>query len=346
MSRMKSALLVAVGVTALQALLVPLFAEPAAKTAPRDLPVVVAGPAAGAQALAAQLKSARPGAFQISTVGDGPSADTALRERRAYAAFVLDATGVSLHVASAASPTTAILLEQAAAGIAPAVRVLDVVPTAPADPRGSGFAAGLLPLVMTSVLAGALLYLLVLVPARRAEEESGAGRRAGVPGALAGLLGYALLAGAAGALVLRGWLGILGGGYLPDAAVIALFALAASAGVAGLAALAGRAGLGLGVLLVFLAGNSLSGAASAPQLLPQPWGQVGQWLPPGAGATLLRSVAYFSGHGGFRALWVLGAWAVAGLVLVALAPSRAASGRPPAPSADTRPRPQPAAHLG
>src|SRR2546430_1229308 len=82
---------------------------------------------------------------------------------------------------------------------------------------------------------------------------------------LAGLLGYGLLAGAGTALVLRDCLGVLGGDYLPVAAVIALLALAVSAGVAGLGRLLGRAGLGLGALVAFLAGNALSAAGSAPQ---------------------------------------------------------------------------------
>ncbi|WP_216592686.1 hypothetical protein [Verrucosispora sioxanthis] len=50
-TRNRSPLLLAVLVAALavigQALLVPLFAAPAANLAPRDLPVAVAGPAAG-----------------------------------------------------------------------------------------------------------------------------------------------------------------------------------------------------------------------------------------------------------------------------------------------------------
>ena len=77
-----------------------------------------------------------------------------------------------------------------------------------------------------------------------------------------------------------------------------------------------RAGLALGAIVVFLVGNALSGVASAPELLPQPWGEVGQWLPIGAGGTLLRSVAYFDGNGGLVAAGVLGAYALVGLVLV------------------------------
>jgi hypothetical protein len=78
-------------------------------------------------------------------------------------------------------------------------------------------------------------------------------------------------------------------------------------------ALLDAGGVVLAALAVFLLGNPLSGLTSAPELLPQPWGAVGQFLPPGAGGTLLRSVAFFDGAGAAAAGWVLGAWAGAEL---------------------------------
>jgi hypothetical protein len=74
----------------------------------------------------------------------------------------------------------------------------------------------------------------------------------------------------------------------------------------------------LGAVLLFLLGNPISAVASAPELLPEPWGAIGQLLPPGAGATLLRSTAFFDGAGGTVPAVVLASWAAAGLVLVAL----------------------------
>jgi hypothetical protein len=69
-------------------------------------------------------------------------------------------------------------------------------------------------------------------------------------------------------------------------------------------------------LVVFMVGNPLSGVSAAPELLPQPWGAVGQWLPIGAGGTLLRSAAYFDWAGSAHAIWVLTGWALVGLVLI------------------------------
>ncbi|AVT34403.1 hypothetical protein C6361_12465 [Plantactinospora sp. BC1] len=298
------AVLLAVAVVLLQSLLVPLFAGPAANLEPRDLPVVVAGPAPAADRLVGQLDAAAPGAFDVTRLPDGAAAERALRDREAYAAFVLGPDGATLHTASAASPTVAALLTQAAgefSGGQP-VRVVDVVPADPDDPRGAGFAAGFLPLGLTGMLFGALLVLLV------------GGRLA----RLAGLVGFGLLVGVAGPLVLQGWLGLLPGDAVTVGATLGLVGLATAATVAGLGALLGRPGIGLGAILVFLVGNPLSAVGAAPELLPQPWGEVGQWLPIGAGGTLLRSAAFFDGAGATTPLLVLAAYAAAGLLLVAL----------------------------
>ncbi len=81
-------------------------------------------------------------------------------------------------------------------------------------------------------------------------------------------------------------------------------------------------GLAVGALLALLLGNPLSGLSSAPEMLPSGWGTVGQWLPQGATATLLRSAAFFGGAGATTAIAVLSCWTVAGIALVALAAVR------------------------
>jgi hypothetical protein len=309
------ALLVAAAVVGLQALLVALFAAPAANLEPRDVPVVVAGPDPAAARFAGELESARPGAFDVTVLADQAAADAALRDHEAYAAFVLGASGPTLRTASAASPSVAAALTEAASQFAGRpVPVVDVVPTDPDDPHGAGFASGFLPLTMTSLVAGTLLAFLV--------------RRRGAR--VLGLVAYAAFAGAVGATVLQSWLGVLPGDFLANAAAIGLFALAASGIVTGLTTALGAAGLGLGTLLVFLVGNPLSGVAAAPELLPRPWGEVGQWLPAGAGGTLLRSVAYFDGAGGGRPVWVLTGYAVLGLALALFGRARIG----PAPAAE------------
>jgi hypothetical protein len=63
-------------------------------------------------------------------------------------------------------------------------------------------------------------------------------------------------------------------------------------------------------------GNPFSAVTSAPQLLPTAVGHIGQWLPPGAGANLLRSTAYFNGNGAAGHLSVLIIWSVLGLAAI------------------------------
>jgi hypothetical protein len=300
--------LIAIAVVAGQALLIPLFAAPAANLAPRDLPIAVAGP----PQLVAQLEAAHPGAFEVTTVADAAAADSKIKDRQVYGAILVTAAGPEVHVASAASPTVAQLLTQAAAGLGQApptdgpglgsgiVPVRDVVPVDPDDPRGAAFGAGFLPLAITSLLAGVLVFF--FVPRRSAR--------------LVALTTFAALAGVAGAAVQIGWLGILPGDYWAVAGSLALLTLAISAAMTGIAALVGREGLALGAVVMFLVGNALSGIAAAPELLPQPWGAVGQWLPIGAGGTLVRSVAYFGGSGAGFAATVLSAYAIGGLFLI------------------------------
>jgi hypothetical protein len=75
-------------------------------------------------------------------------------------------------------------------------------------------------------------------------------------------------------------------------------------------------GIALGAVIAFALGNPFAGATSAPELLPRPWGTIGQWLPPGAGATLLRAVEYFHGARAGGPWGVLAAWAGGGIALI------------------------------
>jgi hypothetical protein len=293
--------IIAIGVVLLQALLMLWFAWPAKNTAPRDVPVLVAGPAPAAASLAGKLGA--ESSLKVTTVPDAAAADAALRDRAAYAAFVVGPAGVTLHVASAASPTVALLLTQAAQqlGNGATVPVADVVASPVDDPRGAGFASAFLPLLLTSIAAGIALLFVVRSHAVR----------------LIGVIAFAALAGLLASGVMHG-LGLLAGSYWSAAGAIALLTLAMSATVSGLGALLGNPGIGLGVLLVFVLGNPISGLASAPELLPKPWGAIGQYLPPGAGSTLLRGASFFDWAGTGVALWVLLAWGGVGLGLTAV----------------------------
>lgn len=284
------------------------FAWPASRTAPRDLPVAVAGPAAAAQPFQQKLEQ-REGAFEVHRYADEAAARDAVEDRSVYGAVVATPQGPKLLTASAGGPLVAQLLQQAMTEHAPeGTRVLteDVVPTSPDDPRGAVLGASVLPLGLAGVAAGGVVTLIGL-----------RGRRA----ALA-LIGSAVLVGVVGAALTHSWLGALNGNWWAEAGTLALSTLAVSAAVAGIAALVGTAGIGIGALVVVLLGNPFSGMSSAPELLPEPVGAIGQWLPPGAMGSLVRSVSFFDAAAAARPALVLSAWAVLGLAAVLLGARR------------------------
>ncbi|MBT2676941.1 ABC transporter permease [Streptomyces sp. ISL-14] len=296
---------VVVLVPALAALALWAFAWPAARTAPRDLPLGVAGPTAATAQVEKQLAS-REGAFEIHRYADGAAARDAIEDRTVYGAVVVTPQGPELLTASAASPMVAQLLQQAVAQQAAAqgtgIRTVDVVPAPETDPRGAALNASVLPLALAGIAAGAAVTLLGLRGVR----------------AVSALVGAAALIGVTAAALAHSWLEVLSGNWWTEAGVFALSTLAVSAAVAGLAALIGTAGVGISAGVVMLLGNPFSGAPSAPQLLPEPAGAIGQWLPPGAGTTLLRSVSFFDGAAATGPALTLTWWAALGLGAVLL----------------------------
>ncbi|MFE0256550.1 ABC transporter permease [Streptomyces sp. NPDC059010] len=296
---------VVVLVPVLAALALWAFAWPAARTAPRDLPLGVAGPAAATAQVERQLAQ-RDGAFEIHRYADEAAARDAIEDRTVYGAVVVTPQGPELLTASAASPTVAQMLQQAVARQAAAegteVRTVDVVPAPESDPRGAALTASVLPLALAGMAAGAAVTLLGLRGARAATA----------------LVGAAALIGVTTAALAHSWLGVVAGDWWAEAAVFALSTLAVSAAVAGLAALIGTAGVGITAGVMMLFGNPFSGASSAPQMLPEPAGTIGQWLPPGAGATLLRSVSFFDGAAAAGPALILTWWAALGLGAVLL----------------------------
>ncbi|MEU6377280.1 ABC transporter permease [Streptomyces sp. NPDC046909] len=276
------------------------FAWPAARTAPRDLPLGVAGPAAATARMEKEL-ARHEGAFEIHHYADEAAARDAIENRTVYGAVVATTQGPELLTASAASPVVAQLLQQAVAQNAQ-VKTVDVVAAPATDPRGAALSASVLPLALAGMAAGAVVTLSGLRGSR----------------AVTALLGASALVGVAAAGIGDSWLGILTGNWWAEAGVFGLTTLAVSGAVAGLAALLGTAGVGITAGVIMLFGNPFSGAASAPRMLPEPVGTIGQWLPPGAGATLTRSVAYFDGAAATGPALTLTWWAALGLGAVLL----------------------------
>jgi hypothetical protein len=309
------ALLRAAGIVAVLAVAIAIvaiaFALPAARSKPHDVPIGAAGPQAASGQVADLLERNAPGAFEITYYpGEGALRD-AIRNRDVYGGVSFGPDGRTLFIATGASPAVAQLLSQVGDGIAQHAGVqlhtVDVAPPTVNDPRGAGLAASALPIT----LAG-LLPAIALVLALRREVWT---RFAAVV-VFAGVAGWTIAA------LLRFVFGSIDANFWGVAGGLALGALASGLTMLGLGSLLGRAGLAIGALLALLLGNPLSGLSSAPELLPSGWGALGQWLPQGANATLLRSTAFFAGAGATVAIVVLSCWAVVGAGLIVTAAVR------------------------
>lgn len=295
------------------AIVLTMFAWPSAKLAPRDLPVGVAGPPAVTSAVEQRL-GADAGAFEIHRYAGAAQAREAIEQREVYGAFVAEPGGMRLMTASAASAPVAQALSHAA-------READVTATshvAVDDVVAATSAGGALPAsVLPLILAGILTAVVAGAAAARRRE-------------LAGLLvAGSTLGGLAAALIIQSWLGVVDGDWAVNAGVLSLTILAVAATAAGLQSLLGHAGIVIGALLMILVGNPFSGVGTAPELLPQPVGAIGQLMPPGAGGNLLRSTGLFDGAGSGGHVAVLVTWALAGLLAVLVAGRGRAARRAP-----------------
>ncbi|MBZ2198644.1 hypothetical protein [Occultella gossypii] len=334
---LRRVLALAFAVAAVVGVLVLAFSWPAVTAAPRDVPIAAVGPAPAVVALRATADEAQPGAVELIAATDRDAAVAAIEAREVYGAVVLGEQPEVLTSSAASQATHQLLtgiagqiqdqltagavaaLQEAAAAGAPAadatlptVTVTDVVPLSAEDPRGSGLAAAMFPLVLGGLAGGIAISL-------------------GVVGALRRVVAVVAYAGAGGLLlagILQSWFGSLQGDWWVNAGVIALALGAIAAPITGLVAVLGRAGVALGAVLMMLVANPISGVAVPPEFLPWHWGAIGQWFPPGASGTLLRDVSYFPAADATAAWLALGLWAGVG-VLLSLAGHVRTAARPP-----------------
>ncbi|MFJ8593469.1 ABC transporter permease [Streptomyces sp. NPDC093598] len=310
-SGLKLAVVIAFALAVVQLVVVIAFAWPNARTAPHDVPVVLAGQSQAVAAVDDHMAKAKPGAFDTTVLEDEKAAREAILDRDAYAAIVADPAGPKVLVSSAASAAVTAAFTQIAGEIeqrsGKPVTVDDVRAAPERDPRGAAFSSSLLPLILTGLIGGILIALKVT----------------GLRNRLVAAATFAVAAGLCTTAVVHGWIGALDGDYLAEASAVGLVVFAITVTMAGLGTALGHRGTGLGVVTVLLLGNPLSGVSTAPEMLPEPWGALGQWLPPGSGASLLRSTSFFDGAGSTGPLAVLLAWASLGLTLLVVANARA-----------------------
>ena len=287
------------------------FALPAARSKPHDVPIGAAGPQAASGQVEAILERQAPGAFAVTYYPGEAALRDAILNRDVYGGFSFGQDGPAVLVATGGSPMIAQMLTQIGNGISQQtgvqLRSEDLAPPTADDSRGVGLAASALPITLAGMLPAIALMLLL-------KREVWTRFTAAV--VFAGVAGFTIAA------LLRYVFGSIDQNLLGVAAGLTLGVLAAGLTMLGLGSLFGRVGLAMGSVLALLLGNPLSGLNSAPEMLPSGWGEVGQWLPQGATATLLRSTAFFGGAGSIMPILILTCWALAGTALIIFAALR------------------------
>ncbi|GAC02576.1 hypothetical protein GONAM_56_00480 [Gordonia namibiensis NBRC 108229] len=295
-------LAVPIVVSTIAAMFVSLAVDPQ----PHDVPLGLVAPAPAASAIESALADrAGEDAFAVEQFADPAAAREAIESRDIVGAIAVGPQGITVLTAEAGSPALAQIVGGVGTGIATAqslpVTTESVVAPPATDARGTGFAAGLLPLLIAGIALGAASAIAL---AGRVWMQA----TVALVGPLVTGLGFAAV---------WSWLGVIDGRVVPVALALALMIGAISWFTAGAGALLGAPGVGIAAVLMMLISNPLSGLASSPYLLPAPWGALGQWLPTGAGGTLTRSVAYFPDAAISGPLWILLGWIAIGAILLA-----------------------------
>ena len=317
--------------TVVLAILAIAFALPAARSKPHDVPIGAAGPmAAGSgpgtpplgRGVADILEQHAPGAFTVTYYPGEAALRDAIRNRDVYGGISFGAgpnvagqaapEGRTLLIATGGSPMVAQMLTQIGNGICPADRPVRCTPrTSPRRPPTTRAAP-----------AWPRRRCRSPWPACCPRSRSCLLLKREVWTRFTAAVVFAAVAGTGIAALLRYVFGSIDQNIWGVAAGLTLGLLAAGLSMLGLGSLFGRFGLAIGALLALLLGNPLSGLSSAPEMLPTGWGTLGQWLPQGANATLLRSTAFFDGAGATTAIAVLTCWAIAGAALIVIAAVR------------------------
>lgn len=296
---------------------------------PHRVPVAITGQPQLVQQTEAAITAKSPDAIELVPVSNRSAAISSIRERDAVGAIILDPARPEVLTASAAGSGGQQVMSQLSDALqqqllrqrpssraaAPRLAVTDVVPLSQDDPTGNRLAIAGLPLALGGVLGGVLLSTALTGVTRR----------------LVGLAGYAVAAGLGLAAILGPWYDALPGSYLASAAAIALIVVGVAAVVIGLRRVFGLAGLPVAAMIFILGSVPISGITVPREFLPEPWSEIGQWFPLGAGSTLLRNLSYFPDAPTLGDWLVPTIWTGIGIALMLLPLPRAL----PSPAAGT-----------
>lgn len=280
--------------------------------APRDLPIGIVGPDAQRTALTTSLEA--EGAFTTTTYTSMTDLTEAIEKRTVAGGFEITPRGVVAVTAGAGGALPATTLKTVAMQVNQRQSLPQTVPVdvvALSDDDINGASLGYILQVISLGGSIASIGLGRLVPRVPQSLRRGLGH-------VAALLGYAL----ASAAIVLAFSSIFGVGSGADTWHLfwtyALISLAITGSTAGLVAMFGPIG-SLAGGFYFLIGATISGASIPWTFMPTFWAVLGEWLPTGGGAQLIRDSLYFPHSDSGSALWCLGLYAALGTAVVLVA---------------------------
>ncbi|NLE80263.1 MAG: hypothetical protein GX610_11900 [Rhodococcus sp.] len=313
--------------TAIIAIIVLAFSWPALTADPQGISIAVTGPQQAVSTVEQQLSSSGE-IYDVTVVDDRDAVVAGIESRDYMGGIVLGAQpevltasangAVNEVVAQLATPLESALAQQSGVppGGEPTVTLTDVAPFSDEDPNGALLNSAFFPMLFGGIIGGVLISTVIV----------GARRR------ILAVTTYAIVGGIVLASILQLWFGSIQGNYLLNVGAFAVAIAAISAPMIGCVALIGRAGTAIGPVVMMLFANPISGSALPSQFLPGAWGEIGQWFPPGASATLVRELSYFPQADTTSSWLVLAGWIVGGVILTAVGHRRSVSA-PPKPTA-------------
>jgi hypothetical protein len=235
------------------------------------------------------------------------AARQALHQQKIYAALDLTQGTPRLYVATAAGASVARVLERVAFTDTQ-VRIIDTHPLAPADPNG----VDIFYLVLVATILGFIWVFQV-------RANAGALRLRHWWGFI---VSYALAAGLVLTIVDGPLFHRLELPVLESWGILALQVATAASFASAMVDLVGRWAIIPTWLFFVVLGNTSSGGAVSPPLLPQPFALVSEWLPSGAAVTSVRNAVYFHSYQHAQPIVVLAAWATVSFAVMLVAAHR------------------------
>jgi hypothetical protein len=218
----------------------------------------------------------------------------AIEVQRVYAALDLTSARPTLYVASAGGASVARILEKTSS-VDPRVRVVDTHPLKSTDPSGLD--------IFYLMLVATIIGFITVFQTRAI--AGGLPLRHWTPFVVA----FPIAAALALTLVEGPILNRLDIPVPEVWGILAVHILAVASFASVMTVLIGRWAIVPTWLFFVVLGNSSSGGAVSPPLLPAPFAFISQWLPSGATVTSLRDAIYFPSHQHARPMLVLAAWA-------------------------------------